>query len=286
MKRVKVAWNIMPRTTQYEFQYRQIGSQIWSESEFVSTNYTVISLIRGISYQFRVRSICSIEISDWAYLGVNVYTNDGLCNSPTGITIEQLSENNSFLIGWNGNNNAESWNFRYRIVGTFLWTNTNLTTSLVTIGNLVVNAKYEFQIQTQCSAGTVSEWGNTTVFIVTSPNASQTCPIIIEEDWQIISTIISRKDGNNTISLSGSLSYIGSDIPLAGGSILVGNVGNCCAPLQETTIPINDSQITGEFTVTSSGQITVYIGQYKVATPALSVTLNGILYAGYEADCS
>lgn len=272
----------MPRATRYEFQYRQVGSAVWSPAILSTSPFIEVSLTVGVSYQYRVRTICGTTTTDWSYTGVNVYTNANTCITPAGVTVEQVQGTYDFKVYWT-NTGVVGWNFRYRRQGDLSWNTTTLMVSEVTLTNLVIGATYEYQVQSICTGSVVSEWGNLGNFTVQNATSSQSCPIDYEDEFT--GTLLARKSSANVVNISGDIAYSSSDpLPSAGDFIIVGTIGLCCSPVQDTVIAITAPGFVGELTITAAGQLNLYIESFT-GRPSLDFTLSSIAFQGAPGTC-
>lgn len=281
-RQVRVTWDAVPRSTQYEIQYRIVGDLNWSASLYTSTNSIVLNLEEGQSYQFRGRPVCGTDVGDWASLGIPVYSADGTCNSPMGITVEQLPDTYNYKITWAAAAGISSWNFRYRRTGDLTWTTATVVTPMITISSLVVGASYEFQVQTVCAGSTTSEWSNTGIIDVQSSTDTQSCPITYDEEFS--GTLAGRKDGVYVVTLTGNLVYTPADPPAVGDFVIAGYIGLCCAPAADVTVPVTAAGFTGELTISAAGQLTLYVDTLTGSTP-LTISLAGLSYQGFSGTC-
>jgi hypothetical protein len=119
-------------------------------------------------------------------------------------------------------------------------------------------------------------------FTVRSSTATQSCPITYEEEFT--GTLIGRKNSSNVVTIGGSVQYTASPLPEADDFVIVGTIGVCCAPEADTVIPVSGSGFTGELTISASGQMTLFIENYT-GSPAISFTLSGLSYQGFEGEC-
>ncbi|MBR4135105.1 MAG: fibronectin type III domain-containing protein [Bacteroidales bacterium] len=68
-----LAWAPGGSETLWELEYRESGDTAWSSLGTVSSNpYPVANLTHGAMYEFRLRSICGGDFSDWDVLSVTV----------------------------------------------------------------------------------------------------------------------------------------------------------------------------------------------------------------------
>lgn len=281
-KSVRLFCDAMPRATRYEFRYRKVGTSIWSAIIASTFPFVIVTLDVGASYQYQVRTICGLSITDWATAGANVYTIEGACVTPAGILVEQLPNSYDFRISW-VNTGVTGWNFRYRRQGDLTWLSTTLSAPEITLTGLIIGSTYEYQVQSICAGSVISDWGNIGNFAVRNATGSQACPFAYEDEFT--GTLIGRKDVRNVVSMSGNITYISPDpLPDAGDFVIIGTVAMCCAPNQDTTIPVSSAGFTGELTITASGQLNLYIGSFT-GTPSLNFILSQVSYLGSEGTC-
>ena len=75
------------------------------------------------------------------------------CPVPTGLFVLGIGQAQATLI-WSNNSSAQSFDVRYRELGTSTWTNDNVSsTNLLVVRNLTPSTAYEFQVQMNCSSG-------------------------------------------------------------------------------------------------------------------------------------
>lgn len=120
------------------------------------------------------------------------------CARPVSIATSNVSET-AATVTWTGN--GDSYNIRYREVGTTNWTTNTSNSNSFTINNLTSCKNYEIQIQAVCNSET-STWSSSVSFntLGCTTNASLTLTIIpddygSETTWSITSSGITHESG-------------------------------------------------------------------------------------------
>ena len=153
-----ITWNNVPAAIGYQLRYRVAGSGVVPTLLSPNNNQVSIQgLMPNTCYEFTVRAQCdSISFSNWVPAqSFCVPGPTGFCGVPSNINSNTTS--NSATVNWGMVNNAQEYEFRYRIAGsgvapTFVYTN-NPT---VTLNNLPPNTCYEYAIRTVCDTSNVS----------------------------------------------------------------------------------------------------------------------------------
>ncbi|WP_338870218.1 fibronectin type III domain-containing protein [Spirosoma sp. SC4-14] len=151
----------------YEIQYREVGSQDWivrqvesSETEPYSGSpykqYTVYGLTPGKTYEWRIRTVCASSIySDF----VNGPQFTVACLSPEGIySSQQIST--ALTIKWNSPAVTTTFDLQWRQASVNVnWNQINgITNNAYTLTNLTPGQLYEYRIRQACSVDNVSDF--------------------------------------------------------------------------------------------------------------------------------
>lgn len=142
-------WSAMPGT--YTVRYREVGTIDW----------TVVDGLSGISLQLSGLATCqAYEIQMAADCGEGqgnfgpsfIYTSEGCCNAPLSITAEAVDTTGA-TISWSTVLASETYDLRYREVGTDEWTELHeLSGNSVTIEGLTPCSDLEIQMGSTCGA--------------------------------------------------------------------------------------------------------------------------------------
>ncbi|WP_338868400.1 fibronectin type III domain-containing protein [Spirosoma sp. SC4-14] len=159
-----ISWSanyVEPGAT-YEIQFRPTGSQTWSTVSNPSTYTSLTGLATNTTYEWRVRTICSVsEQSD--YSSINTFTTG--CKTPDTnlVSISDLSSASVQLNWYLTSDPGTLFDIRYRPVGSANWTTVSSVTATTSNGSyrltgLTNNTTYEWQIRTVCSPNQQSDY--------------------------------------------------------------------------------------------------------------------------------
>ena len=157
----------------------------WTTVEHVTLPYQLGNLACGTTYEWQAQLICSnsatgATVSPWSTAGVftTLACTTTLCNSPTGLSATNVSQNGAYLYLSPTSGNTGMFNIRYHGPNA-TWTTIEHVTLPYQLGNLACGNTYEWQAQLICStiAGTtlttVSPWSTggtfTTLACTTTP---------------------------------------------------------------------------------------------------------------------
>lgn len=147
-------WNRAEGASYYELQMAK-GSENFTTSLIVSGNkYALLSLLDGEMYRFRVRSICSpnvsfdANVSDWTNLEWNNSGNH--CPIPISLTASEVTSR-SAVITWKTSFNADRYLINYRAVGEPNFYTIYSTEQVAKLNNLDENRWYEVLVSSLCA---------------------------------------------------------------------------------------------------------------------------------------
>lgn len=132
----------------FDLGYRVVGDTEWIEvTGLTQESFLAADLLYCTEYEFQVRANCTEESSE--YSDLLVWETDGCCENPI-FTVTDVSTEGA-TVSWNSVLAAESFNLRYRVEGSPVWTEINdiLDTEYVLTG-LTECTTYEVQLQTIC----------------------------------------------------------------------------------------------------------------------------------------
>lgn len=156
----------------YDWRYRLVGSSTWIDLTNTSTGSTSLSsLVASSNYEFQVALQCTAggAWSEWS--ASKTFTTLALvCVTPTTAQITATNITSSTatlscsLVG------MVSYDWRYRLVGTSLWTDlSNTSAASVNISGLSAASNYQFQVSVLCTAGgTWTAWSASKSFSTTA----------------------------------------------------------------------------------------------------------------------
>jgi surface protein len=142
------SWDVMPEATYYQVKYRLRGTVAWSTSGTANTQRNIPNLIDKKYYQYKVRTQCGVEWSDFSAVQL-FYTST--CDVPTGVASIYL-DNTRLRIRWDNDPNEIKAKVRYREVGTAIWytQNSQEGQNFMYINDLTPNATYQYKVRSNC----------------------------------------------------------------------------------------------------------------------------------------
>ena len=142
---------------------------------------------------------------------VMIYDNDGsapgACNTPTNLTVNNITEN-SAVASWTAGGDETAWNLQYKEAASFNWgTTIPCTQPTYTFTDLAANTQYVFRVQADCGDN-VSSWTDVMTFttsgtpVITDPTVATTAANPIEQTTATLNATITNPD-NVTITAKG-----------------------------------------------------------------------------------
>ncbi len=153
-------WESFDEDLTYNLQYRQVGDPDWIEINNILNNFFLLSdLGLCATYEFRVQTICDEEVSD--YTEAISWTTEGCCEAPETIFADEALEE-SILVGWNFVLAAESYDLRYRQLGSTPWSQIdNIADTEAFVSDLSPCTTYEFEVRTNCAEAEITPFSST-----------------------------------------------------------------------------------------------------------------------------
>jgi hypothetical protein len=143
-----VNWSAMEGATAYEFSYRLQGAPNWQAAEILNTTARFLNnLIKGATYEVRVRTICfqGSVIADFVY---NAFTTLS-CEPVSNLQVTNIGSQTANL-EWNSNPYATGYEVGYLLEGTPNWITVATPTNAITLGNLYPNSNYQVRVRPIC----------------------------------------------------------------------------------------------------------------------------------------
>jgi hypothetical protein len=169
-----ISWTAVGGANGYNLRWRQVGTTTWSTATTTSTSRFISGLTASTDYEWQIQTTCigggSSSFSTSQLFTTIVPPCEGSLNNYTSnITSNSASLNFGGTAGGPLNG---SYNLRYRVVGTTLWTDLTLSVSPYNATSLLPSTTYEWQVQVICQ-GTLSSWSQMVTFttLCVNPNA-------------------------------------------------------------------------------------------------------------------
>jgi len=186
-----ITWNAISGTFGYTVEYKLASTSTWTSIGSISANsYTITGLATATNYDWRVRSRCTANNSN--FLQSNFSTS---CNPPTNLNVSGLTYN-SATINWTAASGVSGYTVEYKLASASNWSGTTTTTSTsFSLSALQAGSNYIFRVKSNCStAGNFEEINLTTQCIEPSNgvvNISKSN--VVKFSWNAVPAVLSYK---------------------------------------------------------------------------------------------
>ena len=142
------------RATSYGYQYREEGTEEWSEEKDVSeSRVTITGLTTDQEYEFRVRAKNSGGASSYCEPIVRATPTLGPPPVPSGLSVTSVDET-EITLDWDDTPDADAYNYQYGVATAQEWASAvEITESTVTINSLEQDNEYRFRVSAKNSEG-------------------------------------------------------------------------------------------------------------------------------------
>ncbi|MDZ4708753.1 MAG: fibronectin type III domain-containing protein, partial [Saprospiraceae bacterium] len=155
----------------YYLEYKKSNSVQWIRDSTTTTSFSVGTLDPNSAYQWRVKSKCTSDSSDFEYFEFNTPEID-VCADPLAGSMMVVAVTDTLVkLKWTGVG-ADYYTLRWRRLGTMQWTNTLAFTDSITINyGLDTGTTYEWQIRSNCGLNSVGAFAQGPNFTTTGITA-------------------------------------------------------------------------------------------------------------------
>ncbi len=161
-------WAAVAGVTNYNIQYRVVGSANWTSVASSSTTKTLNGLNPSSNYEFQLQSDCGAgNLSSFSSTS-SFSTPLPPCNLPTSLLASSITDEAANL-DWTDFSGAIGYAIRYRIVGTSNWISATSVVNTKIISGLTPSSNYEFQVQSDCGNSNTSGFTNSANFSTIAP---------------------------------------------------------------------------------------------------------------------
>ena len=173
-----VVWTEVGTATEWQLDYAA-GNHAPGTGTVVTVyadSVELSDLTPDTQYQVYVRSMCStIDHSEWS-AAVNFTTNAlAPCDAPVNVTVSNIDQT-SATISWTPGGDETTWNLQYKNTTALDWTNVTVSgTPSHNLSGLTLNTLYFVRVQTDCGAGSTSDW-TLPISFTTLDEVVETCP--------------------------------------------------------------------------------------------------------------
>ncbi len=196
-----LSWTSNSNTTSDTLWWRAVDASSWTKVVNATSPIVINNLTACTNYEFKVKSQCDTINSDTSKIAT--FKTDGCCENPTDFTVAGIMDT-AATANWNSVLAAQSYNIRFREVGTTNWTTENTTATTFDFSGLTECTMYEVQIQTVCAAQNI-EYGSSVNFQTLGCGACIDLPYCAvpalesNEEWieSVVFNTINNTSGNN-----------------------------------------------------------------------------------------
>ncbi len=153
---VLATWTGAPGVTWYQLRYKPVSSSTWSPSitQFAPTNQKYVTgLNSNTTYEIQIKGFCGTNTTGGPWSTSAIFTTDPPCNTPTGLTVSNIT-NTNVTLSWNPAVGAAYYGIRYKRTSASVWTMGTSTPTMKLLTGLTPGAQYEFQVQSYCGTPT------------------------------------------------------------------------------------------------------------------------------------
>ncbi|MEN9610673.1 MAG: hypothetical protein RLZZ628_1487 [Bacteroidota bacterium] len=144
--------------TQYQVQYRAIGTDAFTSVTVSAPNATITGLQPCTYYECKVKAICPTASSN--FTSITRFKTRG-CGTTSTCGVPRITAlsvtGNSVVASW-VNTGTATYEVRYKKATDSLWTTVNTQGNTFTIGNLATCTAYQFKIRSICNTNVYSEF--------------------------------------------------------------------------------------------------------------------------------
>lgn len=164
-------WNAASGATGYDVDYKLATSNTWTNllSNTNVTSYNLTGLTQLTTYDWRVRSRCNGDTSNYAQI---TFITLASCSHPANTQVVS-STSGSVNLAWAAVSTALSYTVEYKLTTTGIWTiapNTNVPNILI---NGLIPGLYDWRVKANCSSGS-SNYTQSSFLISCSSNGLNT----------------------------------------------------------------------------------------------------------------
>lgn len=152
---VTLEWNGQA-TQGYFIQIREVGTSTWSTATVsaATTSLLIDTLTACTNYEYQIKALCNAG-AESNLTNIETFQTDGCCENPATLNINNTTDN-TITVDWPSVLAANSYDIRYRPVGTSTWSEDIGVTAPHTVSGLEPCTEYEFEIRTVCASQTLT----------------------------------------------------------------------------------------------------------------------------------
>ena len=165
-------------STIYDIEYRMAETEKWIHQSTTTNSYSLAGLQSSTTYEWRVRSNCSIISSDWTTSTFTTLESTPICSIPSNLTVE--ADYTEAELSWECESDATQWVVRLTYDNNTRFD--TVTSRPYTLTELSSATQYSVVVKSLCSATNQSEWSEPVTF------TTKSCPAVTDVMATFIST--------------------------------------------------------------------------------------------------
>ncbi|MBK7425542.1 MAG: fibronectin type III domain-containing protein [Saprospiraceae bacterium] len=195
-----LSWSAVSGAISYIVEYKLASSGTWSQITASGNSTSLSSLLSNSTYNWRVKTVCIANSSEFSPNASFTTSGGGECNAPSNLNASNVTSSSASLT-WAAVSGASSYNVEYKIASESSWTIVSATTNSINLSGLVPNSQYSWRVQSVCG-GSSSVFSYQSSFRTSAGGGSCGIPIGLNA-----SNITSTSATISWNSVSGAVSY-------------------------------------------------------------------------------
>ncbi len=161
------SWTATDQSQLYFLQYRELGSDVWEQTQG-SVPFVILSNLSPCTdYEVRVTSACSGLLSGYDEYRYITTTGCDICEPPANLYTYNITASSAILT-WDVMVNINEYKLKYRLVGDTDWNYYNTSYPLAILFGLPACATVEWAMEIECTSGSISNESNLETFATIS----------------------------------------------------------------------------------------------------------------------
>ena len=197
----QLGWAAVGSAISYNVQYKIFSAGTWTTVVSATNSYALSGLTPLTKYYFQIQANCgSGNLSNYSVKDSFTTAAPPVCNIPSNLTVANLTST-SVQLNWTAVASATIYNVQYKLSSGSTWTTVVSATNSYSLSSLTPATSYDFQVQTDCGSGNVSNYSGSTSFFtlasvitcgtpssLSATSITSTSAII---NWNVISSALS-----------------------------------------------------------------------------------------------
>ncbi|MEO7175437.1 MAG: fibronectin type III domain-containing protein [Saprospiraceae bacterium] len=151
-----ITWSAVPGAVSYTLQVKPVSLNTWTSFTTTAAGLNISSLVANTAYNYQVRTNCSGGVSS-PYSTIGTFTTSGNVNCPTPINVFASDITTvSASVSWSAVAGANNYTLQVKPASSNTWISFTSIGTTVNVTGLITNTAYNFQVRSNCAAGSGS----------------------------------------------------------------------------------------------------------------------------------